>query len=45
MRSMAARSAAVFLVSGMHEAWHLPRWIDRLVPNLDLEGAALAEER
>jgi putative drug exporter of the RND superfamily len=26
-------------------AWHLPRWIDRLVPNLDLEGAALAEER
>ena len=26
-------------------AWHLPRWIDRVVPNLDLEGAALADER
>ncbi len=26
-------------------AWHLPRWLDRLVPNLDLEGAALADER
>jgi RND superfamily putative drug exporter len=22
-------------------AWWLPRWLDRLVPNLDLEGAAL----
>ena len=24
-------------------AWWLPRWLDRLLPNLDVEGAALAE--
>jgi RND superfamily putative drug exporter len=24
-----------------HRAWWLPRWLDRLIPNLDIEGAAL----
>ena len=24
-------------------AWQLPRWLDRLLPNLDVEGAALVE--
>ena len=24
-------------------AWWLPRWLDRLLPNLDVEGADLAE--
>ena len=24
-------------------AWWLPRWLDRLLPDLDVEGAALAE--
>jgi RND superfamily putative drug exporter len=24
-----------------HRAWWLPRWLDRLVPNLDIEGAAI----
>jgi RND superfamily putative drug exporter len=24
-------------------AWHLPRWIDRILPNVDIEGAALTE--
>ena len=24
-----------------HRAWWLPRWLDRLVPNVDLEGASL----
>jgi RND superfamily putative drug exporter len=25
-------------------AWHLPRWIDRRVPDLDVEGEQLMEE-
>ena len=25
-------------------AWWLPRWLDRLVPNVDIEGAALADK-
>ncbi|MFD7917725.1 MMPL family transporter [Streptomyces sp. NPDC059740] len=25
-------------------AWHLPRWLDRLVPDLDVEGERLARE-
>jgi putative drug exporter of the RND superfamily len=24
-------------------AWHLPKWIDRVLPNVDVEGAALTE--
>ena len=24
-------------------AWHLPRWLDRILPNLDVEGSALVE--
>jgi RND superfamily putative drug exporter len=24
-----------------HRAWWLPRWLDRLIPNLDIEGAAI----
>jgi RND superfamily putative drug exporter len=24
-----------------HSAWALPRWLDRLLPDLDLEGAQL----
>jgi putative drug exporter of the RND superfamily len=26
-----------------NRAWHLPKWIDRLLPNVDIEGAALTE--
>ena len=25
-------------------AWWLPRWLDRSIPNLDIEGAALQRE-
>jgi len=25
-----------------HSAWWVPRWLDRLLPNLDVEGARLA---
>ena len=27
------------------KAWWLPRWLDRIVPNVDVEGAALERER
>ncbi len=35
----------LFLVPALMElmgerAWHLPRWLDRLVPHTDLEGSA-----
>jgi RND superfamily putative drug exporter len=32
---------AVLTLTG-HAAWWLPRWLDRLLPNVDLEGAQLA---
>jgi putative drug exporter of the RND superfamily len=25
-------------------AWYLPPWLDRLLPNLDVEGAALRDQ-
>jgi RND superfamily putative drug exporter len=31
---------ALMLLMGRH-AWYLPGWLDRLVPNMDLEGAAV----
>jgi RND superfamily putative drug exporter len=24
-----------------HRAWWLPRWLDRILPDVDIEGAAL----
>jgi RND superfamily putative drug exporter len=33
---------AVLALAG-RKAWYLPRWLDRLLPNLDVEGAALSE--
>lgn len=33
---------AVLALAG-RKAWYLPRWLDRLLPNLDVEGAALRE--
>ena len=35
---------AVLALAG-RKAWYLPRWLDRLLPNLDVEGAALREHR
>lgn len=26
-----------------HRAWWLPRWLDRIVPDVDIEGAALEQ--
>ena len=26
-------------------AWWLPRWLDRILPNVDLEGASLDKDR
>ncbi|HWN00727.1 MAG TPA: MMPL family transporter [Streptosporangiaceae bacterium] len=31
---------AVLALAGQH-AWHLPRWLDRALPDLDIEGASL----
>ncbi len=28
-----------------HKAWALPRWLDRILPNVDLEGTKLTQER
>ncbi len=33
---------AVMAMLGRH-AWYLPRWLDRILPNVDIEGAALTE--
>jgi putative drug exporter of the RND superfamily len=33
---------AVLALAG-RKAWYLPRWLDRLLPNLDVEGTALRE--
>jgi RND superfamily putative drug exporter len=27
-----------------HRAWWLPRWLDRLLPRVDVEGEALTRE-
>ncbi len=35
---------AVMLIVG-ERMWWLPRWLDRLLPNLDIEGEALVRER
>ncbi|MFH8473660.1 MMPL family transporter [Streptomyces sp. NPDC018000] len=34
---------AVLALLGRH-AWHLPRWLDRLVPDLDVEGERLGRD-
>jgi RND superfamily putative drug exporter len=34
-----AVSPAVMVLLGRH-AWHLPPWLDRLLPNIDVEGSA-----
>jgi RND superfamily putative drug exporter len=33
---------AVLALAG-RKAWYLPRWLDRLLPNLDVEGASLGQ--
>jgi RND superfamily putative drug exporter len=35
---------ALMLLMG-HKAWWLPAWLDRVLPDLDLEGTALTRER
>jgi putative drug exporter of the RND superfamily len=35
---------AVLALAG-RGAWYLPRWLDRLLPNLDIEGAGLRRQR
>ncbi|AKK02116.1 MMPL family transporter [Corynebacterium epidermidicanis] len=39
---MALVPASMFLMG--HSTWWLPRWLDRILPTLDIEGAALEEE-
>lgn len=34
---------AVLALAGSH-AWHLPRWLDRILPDLDIEGTALRRQ-
>jgi putative drug exporter of the RND superfamily len=34
---------AVLALAGKH-AWHIPRWLDRLLPDLDIEGASLRQQ-
>jgi RND superfamily putative drug exporter len=34
---------AVMALVGRH-GWYLPRWLDRVLPNVDIEGAALAKD-
>ncbi|HEY2284879.1 MAG TPA: MMPL family transporter, partial [Streptosporangiaceae bacterium] len=31
---------AVLALAGRH-AWHIPRWLDRILPDLDIEGTSL----
>src|SRR5262249_53366128 len=31
---------AVLALAGQH-AWHIPRWLDRVLPDLDIEGTSL----
>jgi hypothetical protein len=33
---------AVLALAG-RKAWYLPRWLDRILPDLDVEGASLRE--
>jgi RND superfamily putative drug exporter len=35
---------AVLALAG-RKAWYLPRWLDRLLPNLDVEGASLGDAK
>lgn len=35
---------AVMALLGKH-AWHLPKWLDRVLPNVDVEGARLDEAK
>lgn len=34
---------AVMVLLG-DKAWWMPKWLDRLTPNMDVEGAALSEK-
>jgi len=31
---------AVLTLAGQH-AWHIPRWLDQILPDLDIEGTSL----
>jgi RND superfamily putative drug exporter len=33
---------AVLALAGQH-AWHIPRWLDRILPDLDIEGTSLRQ--
>jgi putative drug exporter of the RND superfamily len=35
---------AILALAG-RAAWYLPRWLDRLLPDLDVEGASLRDRR
>ena len=37
-------SASVLALAG-RKAWYLPRWLDRILPDLDVEGASRREPR
>jgi RND superfamily putative drug exporter len=34
---------AVLTLAG-HHAWYLPRWLDRILPDLDIEGTSLPQQ-
>jgi len=34
---------AVLTLAG-HHAWHIPRWLNRVLPNLDIEGTSLPRQ-
>jgi RND superfamily putative drug exporter len=34
---------AVLALAGKH-AWYIPRWLDRVLPDLDIEGTALRQQ-
>jgi RND superfamily putative drug exporter len=34
---------AVLVLAGSH-AWHIPRWLDRVLPDLDIEGTSLPHQ-
>ncbi|WP_083542285.1 MMPL family transporter [Kribbia dieselivorans] len=40
---MTATPAAMYILG--EKAWYLPRWLDRILPDLDVEGAKLQAER
>jgi RND superfamily putative drug exporter len=35
---------AVLTLAGQH-AWHIPRWLDRILPDLDIEGTSLRQSQ